>query len=143
MAVLYTIGYEGRDIEQFIAMLKEAGVTHVADVRERLASRKRGFSKTSLGNALAASGLGYSTWRELGTPPAVRQHYHADHDTAKLYHDYRESLAGKGDKLDELARLAETEAVALMCYEADHNLCHRTVTAEALCQHGDFEVRHL
>lgn len=44
---LYTIGYEGRSLPQFIGLLKERGVQRLLDVRERPLSRRKGFSGTA------------------------------------------------------------------------------------------------
>jgi uncharacterized protein (DUF488 family) len=46
--VVYTIGYEGTDIDGFVATLKAVGVKTLADVRAIALSRKKGFSKMSL-----------------------------------------------------------------------------------------------
>jgi hypothetical protein len=45
---LYTIGYEGADVDRFLATLADAGVATVADVRAVALSRKKGFSKNQL-----------------------------------------------------------------------------------------------
>ncbi|WP_456372579.1 hypothetical protein [Methanocaldococcus sp.] len=38
--VIYTIGYEGRSLEEFIQVLKDVGINVVVDVRELPLSRK-------------------------------------------------------------------------------------------------------
>ena len=43
--MLYTFGYEGFDIDRFIARLKDVGIKTIVDVRQLPLSRKRGFSK--------------------------------------------------------------------------------------------------
>jgi uncharacterized protein (DUF488 family) len=48
MSVVYTIGYEGTDIDRFVATLRTVGVTLLADVRAVAVSRKKGFSKNGL-----------------------------------------------------------------------------------------------
>ncbi len=48
MSIVYTIGYEGTDIDRFVSTLKAVGVEVVADVRAIALSRKKGFSKTAL-----------------------------------------------------------------------------------------------
>jgi len=47
---IYTIGYEGIDIEQFFTLLSEHNIETVVDVRELPLSRKPGFSKERAGN---------------------------------------------------------------------------------------------
>ena len=54
---LMTFGYEGLDIESFLAVLKKNGITLLVDVRELPLSRKKGFSKTALSAAAEKQGL--------------------------------------------------------------------------------------
>ena len=51
---LFTIGYEGRALDELIAELQAHRIDRVIDVRELPLSRRRGFSKTPLREALAA-----------------------------------------------------------------------------------------
>lgn len=43
--VVYTIGYEGIDLEQFIDIIKKNHIDTIIDVRKNPVSRKKGFSK--------------------------------------------------------------------------------------------------
>lgn len=45
---IYTIGYEGATVAEFLAALQSAGVARVIDVRAVPNSRRPGFSKTQL-----------------------------------------------------------------------------------------------
>jgi hypothetical protein len=54
---LFTIGYEGVELKDFITALKAAGATVLLDVRELPISRRRGFSKNALKAALAEAGI--------------------------------------------------------------------------------------
>jgi len=65
---IFTIGYEGADADRFLATLKQEGVATLADVRAVALSRKRGFSKSALRDALAGQGIGYEHFISLGTP---------------------------------------------------------------------------
>ena len=73
MRKLFTIGYEGADSDRFLAALQAAGVEVVADVRAVALSRKRGFSKSALRATLAAGGLDYRHFVDLGTPRSGRE----------------------------------------------------------------------
>jgi len=53
-AEVFTIGYEGRQPDELIAMLRAHRVDRLIDVRERPSSRRKGFSKSALRDALAA-----------------------------------------------------------------------------------------
>lgn len=57
---LFTIGYNGMDIDRFIAILRKAGIQHLVDIRKRPLSRKKGFSKTKLGLNLL-----YEPWESV------------------------------------------------------------------------------
>ena len=65
---LFTFGYEGLSIEDFVARLTLSGVREVFDVRELPLSRKRGFSKKSLAAALEAAGILISTPARVWLP---------------------------------------------------------------------------
>ena len=131
LPTLLTIGYEDAELGAFLATLHAAGVTLLVDTRERAQSRRRGYSKTALGLALKERGIGYHL-RALGTPPAIRKAYKLDRDFAALKAGYALHLATQGAALDELGALAARERVALLCYEADPQECHRSLIAERL-----------
>ena len=73
MPTLFTIGYEGKTMDEFLAEISAAGVERVIDVRAVAASRRPGFSKTALANALRERGVDYLHLRPLGTPAAGRE----------------------------------------------------------------------
>lgn len=143
--MLTTIGYEGADRDALIETLKRSGVQTLVDVRERAQSRRPGFSKTALKEALEREGLGYVHLRALGTPPALRKPYHLDHDFEKLRRGFMAHLATQGEALEGLAELAAREQVCLLCYEADAHTCHRLLIVERLSELGLLGggVRHL
>jgi uncharacterized protein (DUF488 family) len=45
---LLTIGYEGREINEFVKYLKQYNISCLIDIREIPISRKKGFSKSAL-----------------------------------------------------------------------------------------------
>ncbi|WP_228124979.1 DUF488 domain-containing protein [Candidatus Methylospira mobilis] len=65
---VFTIGYEGLDLDAFISALTLYGVETVVDIREVPLSRKPGFSKKALANALNLSGFEYLTLGEVRLP---------------------------------------------------------------------------
>jgi len=133
---LFTIGYEGASLEGLIAALNRAGVTLLVDTRERAQSRRKGFSKTALGQALAEGGVGYRHLRALGTPPAIRKDYKLTHDFASMRRGFLAHLATQGEALEELGRLVAAQPVALLCYEANPAECHRSLIAGRLRELG-------
>jgi DNA-binding Xre family transcriptional regulator len=125
---IVSVGYEGRTIEAFVADLQRVGVRTVADVRLNAVSRKAGFSKTRLKEALAAAGIGYRHLRSLGNAKENRQPFW-DGRVEEGRRVFRESLRSPEaeSSLQELASLAADEVVAVLCFESDMEVCHRKV----------------
>ncbi len=57
MRKLFTVGYEGIQIQDLVETLLILGITVVADVRELPLSRKKGFSKNKLSEELSNNGI--------------------------------------------------------------------------------------
>jgi len=89
--VLYTIGYEVRNTDEFISELKKHDVTRLIDIRENPFSRKKGFSKSELMESLESVGIVYIHLKALGNPTEIRNKLKADNDYdyfVKTYQDY-------------------------------------------------------
>jgi uncharacterized protein (DUF488 family) len=130
---IFTIGYEGATVPEFLAALQNAGVQRVIDVRAVPNSRRPGFSKTPLRNALAEVGIDYVHLRALGTPADGRAAARAgrDEDLKRIYAgqlELPEAIAQSAQMLD----LAAEKPSALLCYERDPAHCHRTLLVKAI-----------
>lgn len=125
---LVSVGYEGRTIDDFVTDLQRAGVQTVADVRLNAVSRKAGFSKTRLREALAAAGIGYRHMRSLGNAKENRQPFW-DGRVDEGQRVFREALQAPDAEasLVELSELARDQVVAVLCFETDVEMCHRKV----------------
>lgn len=120
-----SIGYQERSIDEFVGLLLETGVTILVDVRLNAISRKRGFSKTALSEALEQAGIAYRHERELGNPKDNREAFRRGLTSAR--NRYLAHLSnGASAVYDEVVSLASTTRVALLCYERDHAECHRS-----------------
>lgn len=139
---LYTIGYEGLTLEQFLELLKAHGVEHLVDIREAPVSRKAGFAKEDLAKAVAAAGIRYSHVRALGCPKPIRDRYKKSGDWARYTRDFKIYLAAQTDAVAELRRTAASARTCLLCFEADFNRCHRGFVAEAATGAGE-RIRHI
>lgn len=126
-----TIGYEGRDIAEFIEVLTSAEVTLVVDVRENAMSRIRGFSKRRLHETLGDSGISYEHLKRLGNPKENRGALRSGDESAVRFFENR-LLAEGAEDLNHLKQLLRNEHVALLCFERDHRACHRSLIADAL-----------
>ena len=137
MNTIYTIGYEGTDIDRFIATLKMVGVTMVADIRAVALSRKKGFSKTALKSRLEDEGLSYVHFIDLGDPKLGRIAAKAGNyaEFRKIYNAHlseRKSV----EALERLEEVARNSVTCLLCFERDYTTCHRSIVADNLALQG-------
>lgn len=125
---LFTIGYEGATMDEFLAALKAAGVERVIDVRALPLSRRPGFSKTPLRASLAEAGIDYVHLRALGTPTEGRAAARAGRqaDLERIY-DAQLSLPEAMVQAEQMKDLAAERPSALLCFERDPKHCHRTL----------------
>lgn len=137
MRKLFLIGYEGRGIDGFLAMLKDAGAKALIDIREVPLSRKPGFSKRALAAALAKEGIAYHHFRELGSPGAVRAKVRSDKDYRGFFTAYGKHLAKQQEAISAVLTIAKQVPSALMCFEADAARCHRSAVAAALSRESE------
>jgi len=133
MKRIFTIGYEGAALADFVQVLKDAQVNILLDVREIPISRRKGFSKTALGNALAEVGIAYRHEKQLGSPKIIRHRLRKDGDYQRFFRAFERYLAGQRSLLEDLADALKGN-VALMCYEKNHEDCHRRSVADALAK---------
>lgn len=127
--VLYTIGYEGRNIEEFVVRLKEFGVTRLIDVREIPLSRKKGFSKTGLGQRLKDEDIEYVHYKALGSPSEIRHKLQEDWDYDYFFEAFSNYLAGRMDVVGEVYQHLSEGINCLMCFERMPEQCHRSCVA--------------
>lgn len=142
--MLATIGYESASQVDFISTLRLANIEVLIDIRDRAQSRKPGFSKSALSDALEKAGVGYLHFRELGDPKEGR-----DAARAGAFDRFRQIYASVMQKddaqkaLNEILALAENQRVCLLCYERDPSQCHRKIVSDHLQQSLDEKVIHL
>ncbi len=140
---LFTIGHSTRSIEEFVALLREADVTLVVDVRTVPRSRTNPqYNRDTLPASLAPFGIGYEHIAELGglrgkkrdVPASVNGFW----DNAS-FHNYADYAMGE-DFARGLARLRELGAAqrcAIMCAEAVWWRCHRRIISDYLLASGE------
>jgi uncharacterized protein (DUF488 family) len=136
---IFTIGYKGATVPDFVAALENAGVKRVIDVRALPLSRRPGFSKSPLRNALAEAGIDYVHLKALGTPSAGRTAARAGRhsDMARIYAGQLE-LPEAMVQSAEMLELAKEKPSALLCMEREPARCHRTLLLNAVAP--DVEV---
>ena len=139
---IFNIGYEHATVPDLIAALTEAGVKRVIDVRAVPNSRRPGFSKTPLRNALAEAGIDYVHLRALGTPADGRAAARAGrHEELERIYEGQLELPEAMAQSAQMKELAAELPSALLCYERDPAHCHRSLLLDAVAP--DFERNHL
>ena len=139
---IFTIGYQGATVAEFIATLKNAGVERVIDVRALPLSRRPGFSKSPLKAALGEAGIEYVHLKALGTPAEGRAAARAGR-----YADLERAYAGQLELPEAIAQSAQMLALAaekpsaLLCMEREPAHCHRTLLLSAVAP--DADIVHL
>lgn len=138
---IYTIGHSNHSIEQFIKLLRDTGITVVADVRSVPYSRRMPhFSRSDLKRSLSKAGIAYVfLGNQLGARPKDRSSYR--HGTA----DYQVIIATEAfrDGLERVEKGAERYRIALMCAERDPLDCHRTILVARRLQERGAAIKHV
>ena len=144
----YSVGHSNLDAAAFEALLADAGVRALADVRRRPVSRWPWFRSDALARRLGVAGVEY-VWLGDGlgglrepkgslsasrnralTDPALRAYADAQSEPAFV----------RG--LEALLALAARAPTAVMCAERGWRQCHRQILADVLVARG-CEVLHL
>lgn len=144
---LYTIGYEGLDLDAFLNKLIRARVAVLCDVRRNAYSMKYGFSRKQLQHACEGVGIRYEHLPELGIASDERQELHTQADRDALFARYAERTLPATRAWQEhiAARVAEHGRVAIVCFEREQHCCHRGTLAQAVLRLPGFhgELVHL
>ncbi len=130
---IFTIGYEGTTMADFLAALKAAGVERVIDIRALPLSRRPGFSKSMLAASLLEAGIGYVHLKALGTPKRGRDAAKkGDRATLEEVYAGQLELPEAQVQVAQMLDLAREKPSALLCFERDPSVCHRTLLLDAV-----------
>lgn len=143
---LLTVGHGTAGQGELTALLNEAGVDSVVDVRRFPGSRRHPqFARAELQRWLPEAGIGYRWEERLGG----RRRLSADSENDGLrnasfraYADHMES-AEFGDALADVLEEADRRATAIMCSESLWWRCHRRLISDTVVLLHDRPVRHL
>lgn len=122
MATFWSLGTGNRSIEEFLDLLKDAGISVVVDVRRFPTSTFEHFKSTSLKASVASQGMEYVHLVELGG-------YRGDY----LQHMKGAGFRGDFEKLESFGKETPT---TFFCAEKDFRGCHRRFIADVLVSRG-------
>ena len=147
--LLCTIGFTGKTAEEFFALLQDAGVEQVIDIRHNRIGQLSGFSKhPDLSFFLKKiGGISYSHEPLLAPPPELLKNYRGNKDWPAYEASFLAVMKERGvpRKLDTSSWPSK---IALLCSEPGPEKCHRRLVADLFAKHwheaGDaVELRHL
>lgn len=141
MSGLLTIGHSTHPIDAFIALLKQHGVTALADVRSHPYSRHfPQYSKDALKDALAQAKIAYVfLGRELG----ARSENPACYRQGKAQYELLAKEPQFAVGVDRLRTGMDRFRIALMCAEKDPLDCHRAVLVARKVYESGVAVQHI
>ena len=142
---LFTIGYEQTPSKAVLDELESAGVKLLVDVRAVTSSRRPGFSKRQLAAGLDERGIAYVHLAGLGTPKEGRLAARAgQYDVLEKIFAKQLKTPQARENLDELSELVKKAGpVCLLCYERNHEHCHRRWIAEIIEERDGVKVENL
>ncbi|PHN03003.1 DUF488 domain-containing protein [Flavilitoribacter nigricans] len=144
---LFTIGYEGISLENYINKLIINGVELLVDVRKNSFSMKYGFSKSQLQNACQSVDIQFIHIPELGIESSERKKLNSIQDYKELFDRYESSTLMESNKsLENIVELIKAhKRIALTCFEREVCMCHRGRITKRLSAWPDWDIpiRHL
>lgn len=145
--ILFTIGYEGISLEEYLNRLIKNNVQALIDVRRNPLSMKYGFSKNLLKRFCESVGVQYIHLPEVGIESDQRQELNCQADYDKLFTAYKANNLTKTTQTQAtiFELLKSHQRIALTCFESNICQCHRKPLAEAITARPDFnyELKHI
>jgi len=144
--LIWTIGHGNRSIEEFVGLLREAGIECLVDVRAYPASRRHPqFARQALEASLAEAGIRY-VWegKALGGRRKLTKdspHVALKNPGFRAYADHMATETFR-EGLERLLALGRSARTALLCAERLPWQCHRNLVADSLVA-GGLRVLHL
>lgn len=138
---LLTLGHSIHPIERFIALLKGAGATAVADVRSSPYSRySPQYSKDALRNALSDAGIAYTF---LGKEFGARSPDPSCYRNGKVQYSRLAQSAPFAEGIQRVREGLKRYRVAFVCAERDPIECHRALLVARSFSDGGKSVAHI
>ncbi|MHA2243764.1 MAG: ParB/RepB/Spo0J family partition protein [Candidatus Hodarchaeales archaeon] len=150
---IFTIGYSGWDIDDFINTLKENKISVLVDIRENVKSqRKPEFSGRLLEKRVQQIGIKYFGRPQLGVPWDIRAAVFENGLSTSCFKEWYIWHVTKRDEKNKAIEvgieLKDVGSPAFMCMERypipkgkQEHYCHRDFLAELILKEGIFEKR--
>lgn len=145
MITIYTIGFSKKNLKEFIARLKNAGVKKVIDVRLNNTSQLAGYAKKEdLEYILELVGIAYEHHPELAPTEDLMKGYKNGEITWQEYEKIYKDLLIQREPLKSVDLEEQEGPVCLLCAEDRPDRCHRRLLAEYFRDRlPEVEIGHL
>src|SRR3989344_5463417 len=128
----FTIGYEKKDIDQFLNALVSNNIELLIDIRRNPFSMNFIYIKDALMKKLKDVDIDYLHIPELGIESEKRKNLNSKADYEELFAKYQQVLPLKEVYINRIIELGTTKRIALLCFEADCDFCHRREVAKVI-----------
>lgn len=140
---IYTAGYEGKTVDEFLNLLMRSGIQRLIDVRYNPISRRYGFHKSTLKRLCNSLEIDYHHLPGLGISGTARTGLNSMDSYLALFKEYRCGLTNRREDLFTAVSLLKAVPSVLVCMEANPECCHRNVLAQHLVGRINLPIKHL
>jgi hypothetical protein len=143
---LFTLGYEGLSIDSFLNKLISNNIHVLIDVRNNPFSMKYGFSNPGFKGYIEKTGIKYYHIPQLGIPSELRKSLGTPKSYTDLFIHYQKNILPENLAYVEIIKqlIQEHSRVALTCFEADYQSCHRHKITDHLEEQGfNIKISHI
>ena len=124
--VIFTIGYEGKLIDEFISILKRNKISRIIDIRRVPYSRNRDFRKDNIISILKQKKIDYLHYRSVAPSDNLRQKYKVNGSFSDFSAEYNKEMLSNPSILGDFINILK-ERDCLLCYEKRFYNCHRSL----------------
>lgn len=136
-----TVGHSTHDGDTFVGLLREHGITAVADVRSTPFSRfTPHFNQLNLERGLLRQGIKYVF---LGKELGARSTDVGCYIDGKVQYVMLAATKEFASGIERLSRGSNSEQIAIMCSEGEPLDCHRTILVSRVLVEGGATVDHI
>lgn len=152
MVDVFTIGYQKREIDDLLQALEAAGVRQLIDTRHNNSrSRKKGMAGKKLAENLKNVDIEYDWDIDFGSPDEIQKEFglsgclppRRKADLRSWQARYESWLDENLHILRKLHNKIKEGGACLLCYERDHEDCHRGVLVDKLALLYPVNIIHL
>ena len=139
---IYSIGYSGKTLKDFMGILTEYNITRVIDIRMNSFSWKIDFRNKIFETNMEKINIKYVHIKNLGAPKEIREEIKSRNNPDKFFAEYRKWVIKNRISFEYLLDISQYERSIILCVEEDYKLCHRKVIMDKMKRHG-FRVHNL